>query len=70
MAYSLTQVSILYLVIIVALSWWGFKNAVGLGQTLGVAIGDALGSAIGAVLGVFVSYQLFVYARSKGMISG
>ena len=69
MAYSLQQVSLFYLLLIAALAWWGFKNAVQVGAKLGVAIGSAAGSALGAIAGVLVSYQLFMYASQRGMIS-
>jgi len=69
MAYSLTQLSAFYLLVIAALAYWGFKNAIKIGSTLGVAIGEAAGSALGAIVGVLISYQLYQYAKSKGMVS-
>lgn len=68
MAYSLTQVSIFYLLIIAALAYVGFQYSVRIGATVGMALGEAAGSALGAVLGVFISYQMYQYAVKNGMI--
>lgn len=67
--YSLQQVSIFYLLIIAVLAWFGYKNSVKFGAQLGVQIGNAAGSALGAIVGVLISYQIFQYAKKKGMIS-
>ena len=70
MQFSLLQVSLFYLVLIIVLSYVGFKYSVKLGSKIGIFVGDAAGSALGALLGVFLSYQMFVYARRQGMIVG
>lgn len=66
--FSLQQVSVFYLIIVVALAWLGFKQAVKIGSILGMAVGNAAGAAGGAVLGVFISYHLFKYATRNGLI--
>jgi hypothetical protein len=66
--YTLTQVSIFYLLIIVVLAYFGFQYSVKIGATVGMALGEAAGSALGAVLGVFLSYQMYQYAKKNGMI--
>lgn len=66
--YSLQTVSIFYLLLIAVLSYYGFTKSIEISRFIGVSIGDALGSVLGALLGVFISYQLFMYARQRGMV--
>lgn len=66
--YTLTQVSVFYLLLIVVLAYLGFKYGMKLGSKLGIVVGDALGSALGAVLGVALSYFMFQYVRRNRML--
>lgn len=66
--FTLTQVSVFYLLLIAVLAYLGFHYGMKMGSKLGIVIGDALGSALGAILGVVLSYFMFQYVRRNRML--
>ena len=63
------QISVFYLLIIAFLGWWGFTNSMKIASVVGMPVGEAMGAALGAVVGIFISYQMYEYAKRKGMVA-
>jgi hypothetical protein len=68
MSYSISQVSMLYAVVIMLFYFLGYSQHARLSGGLSMQFDQATGGLFGGLVGILLSFGAYRYAQSKGMI--